>query len=63
MAVDVDAENKRLKAEGERLHDALLKYGHHLDDCVFYQDDDSDLEAYGPSGCCTCGFDDASHPD
>lgn len=26
----------------------------HAPDCVFWLDDDSDLTAYGPEGCCTC---------
>jgi hypothetical protein len=45
-----------LETENARLRGALLEYGRHKDDCVFWQDDESDLEAYGEGGCCTCGF-------
>jgi hypothetical protein len=51
-----------LVKEARRLYDDLVKYGHHLDDCVFHLDDDSDLEAYGPNGVCTCGFHEATLP-
>jgi hypothetical protein len=50
---------RRLTAEVRRLHDALLKYGQRLEGCVFFQDDDSDVGAYGPNGLCTCGLDEA----
>ena len=58
-----EAERTRLRTEVTALEagvlqqrDALLEYGRHKDDCVFWQDDESDLEAYGEGGCCTCGF-------
>jgi hypothetical protein len=53
---------RRLVAEVRRLRDALLEYGHHKDDCVFWQDDESDVDAYGPNGLCTCGLDEARLP-
>lgn len=59
----IDAAAATLEAENARLRDALLKYGRHLEGCVFYLDDDSDLEAYGPGGCCTCGFYDETMPE
>ena len=58
-------DSRALVAEVRRLWarvDALHEYGRHKDGCVFWLDDESDLEAYGPNGICTCGFHEALLP-
>ena len=51
-----------LRAEVARLWEALLRYGRHEQGCVFWQDDEGDVDAYGPNGLCTSGLDDARLP-
>jgi predicted trehalose synthase len=53
---------RRLLAEVRRLRDAVRTYGRHLEDCVFWQDDEGDVAAYAPNGLCSCGFDELLLP-